>query len=376
MSNIKSCRIRLCLMLVGLAFIIAYRIMLSIPNAAYGFYKNVIAPIHSCLASFCDLFSFSFGELLIVIFVLAILGYIVFLIVDTVKRKRLVDNLFKLVVTGLMSFCLIYGGFCLLWGVYYASTDINSQVFGIKGDGQNTHEELLLTDIYFVSLANHYSEMVNRDENGCTVINDDHVFEHALNLYDNLEKEYPAIKGNAHKPKRFFFSRMLSYADFTGFFFPFTAEANINCDSPQSMTPSVIAHELAHQRGVAKEDEANFVAVLACLYDGDEEYVYSASLMALVYLQNALYKTGDKDNWKQIANMYSEGVVNDLSQNSRYWEPFRKSISYKATSSTYDAFLKSYNQEKGIETYGGCVDLLIEYYKDKITDFSSDSEPF
>ena len=57
----------------------------------------------------------------------------------------------------------------------------------------------------------------------------------------------------------------MSYLDFTGFFFPFTAEANVNTDFPGALFASTIAHELSHQRGVAREQEANFTAVLACL---------------------------------------------------------------------------------------------------------------
>lgn len=43
----------------------------------------------------------------------------------------------------------------------------------------------------------------------------------------------------------------MSRINYTGFFFPYTAEANVNVDSPLCMLPSTIAHELAHQRGVA-----------------------------------------------------------------------------------------------------------------------------
>ena len=73
---------------------------------------------------------------------------------------------------------------------------------------------------------------------------------------------------------------MMSYTNFTGFFFPFTAEANVNTDFPPALFASTVAHELSHQRGVAKEQEANFTAVLASLYYGDADYCYSSCLLA------------------------------------------------------------------------------------------------
>ena len=187
-------------------------------------------------------------------------------------------------------------------------------------------------------------------------------FKHAANLYDNISETYPGLRAVTHRPKEFHFSRILSYMDFTGFFSPFTGEACINTDSPSSMTPVTIAHELAHQRGIAAEDEANFVAVITCLEDGDTDYVYSASLFALSHLQNALYKSGDTEEWERIKATYSEGVQTDLAKNREYWNEFRDSAVHQAASDTYDAFLKSYDQELGRETYGACVDLLVNCY--------------
>ena len=52
-----------------------------------------------------------------------------------------------------------------------------------------------------------------------------------------------------HTPKAISCSTALSAMDFTGFYFPFTGEANLNVDCPASFLPSTIVHEMAHQRG-------------------------------------------------------------------------------------------------------------------------------
>lgn len=343
-----------------------YKILMCIPHAADSFYNNVISPLHVFLASFCDFFRCSIAEVLIGIVVILILAYTAFVIIKMVRDKKVIEFLIQLLVTYLMCFSLIYGGFCLLWGVYYAAEDMGvSNLCGITSEGV-AHEDLIAVDEYFVALANEYGEIVERDENNNYRMDKDKIFDYSLSLYDSVSVSFPGLLAKPHRAKEVKFSVVMSYMDFTGFFFPFTAEANINTDAPDCMTPSVIAHELAHQRGIAREDEANFVAVLACLEDGNPDYVYSASLMALVYLQNALYKSGDMDEWNRIYDSYSDKVLADLRQNSEYWKPFRASAAYKTTNKTYDAFLKSYDQEYGIETYGRCVDLIVEYYKKKI----------
>jgi hypothetical protein len=260
-----------------------------------------------------------------------------------------------------MLFSLIYGGFCLLWGVYYQVSSF-SQDSGIERQPIST-EQLEAVTNYFADLANTYGQMVERDEDGVFSEPLDPIFEASSTLYENIQEEFPCLQGPSLRAKPFFFSRLMSYINFTGFFFPFTAEANINTDSPGCLVPSTIAHELAHQRGVAAEDEANFVAVLSCMAQEDPVYRYSAALLAYIHLGNALYKA-DNEAWKAVYSSLSEEVRADLSANNAYWDQFETPVS-TVSDTVYTGFLQSYGQTQGLKTYGACVDLLVGYYGEK-----------
>lgn len=82
----------------------------------------------------------------------------------------------------------------------------------------------------------------------------------------------------------------MSYLDFSGFYFPFTGEANLNDESPACYLPANICHELAHQQGIATEQECNFVGILAAITAESPAYQYSGYLMGYVHLANALYR--------------------------------------------------------------------------------------
>ncbi|MFN8548796.1 MAG: DUF3810 family protein [Candidatus Eisenbacteria bacterium] len=56
---------------------------------------------------------------------------------------------------------------------------------------------------------------------------------------------------------------LLSRCGINGIYIPFTGEAAV-CAPPEPEQPFVMAHEMAHQRGIAREDEANFTSWLAC----------------------------------------------------------------------------------------------------------------
>ena len=177
------------------------------------------------------------------------------------RFRRPLRQLYRLVITPVCLALAIYGGFCLLWGTYYYGDDFVTQS-GLETGAVST-EELRTVTTYFADLANTYSAAVPRDENGVCATDRKAVLERSPRLYQGLEEEFPCLAGPGLRAKSIGCSRILSYLDFTGFFFPFTGEANVNIDFPPSLFASTVAHELAHQRGVAKEQETNFVAVAA-----------------------------------------------------------------------------------------------------------------
>lgn len=364
--TIRKYRIRLILTAAGLLMILFYHLTRMNGKLAGGIYMHAIRPLHDRLAGWCDSTDTAVTEVLIACLCVSLGVYLILSVVFFIRDlgssvRTAFGRLISAVMTLVMTVSLIYGGFCILWGYYYYAPGV-SEIYGIRTDPEGIlHEELIEVDEHFVQMANEYSVRVKRDAGGNFVYSAD-PYVHAHVLYDTVARTFPGLDAPVRKPKRIHFSKVMSYMDFTGFFSPFTGEACINADSPECMTPSTIAHELAHQRGIGAEDEANFVAVTACLEDGDPDYVYSASLLALIHLQNALYKSGDEEQWQRIRDSYTPQVVHDLEENSSYWARYRETVVYRATTDTYDAFLKSYDQEMGRETYGACVDLLVAYY--------------
>ena len=354
-NNAKN-RFRFAVFIIGILLIIAYHVLKGLGLSKLMYY-DFAKPVHSFLVSLCDHTSVCVGEVLIGICAVFLLIDIITELVNIIKQP--VKTLLSILLIICASASIIYGGFCMLWGFYYAAPGVRG-VCRITADGVE-HDDLIATDRFFLEKANEYSEKVARDSDGLYIMSDE-TFEHSLKLYENVCVIYPGLEDKVHRPKKVFFSKCVSLMDFTGFFFPFTGEACINADSPDCMIPSTIAHELAHQRGIAAEDEANFIGILACMEDGDPDYVYSASLLALAHLQSAVYKSGDRDAWQQIKDSYASGVLADLSANSEYWSAYRKNPVNRATSRTYDAFLKSYDQSMGLQTYGACVDYLVYYY--------------
>ena len=165
-------------------------------------------------------------------------------------------------------------------------------------------ETLIQVTALFAQRAAEFSTQVERDENGRFAVSRDEILARGPEVYENVAREYPflALEGQtAAKP--IFFSRLQSRLGFTGVYFPFTGEANVNVDAPVCLLPATVAHEMAHQRMVASEQEANFVGILAAVTSGDPVYQYSGYLMGLIQLCNALAPV-DRAAWQDIVQRY------------------------------------------------------------------------
>jgi len=254
----------------------------------------------------------------------------------------------------------IYTGFCFMWGIdSYA--DGFQEKSGIYAENVDV-DDLYRVTAYFAQKLNETAGQVSRDENELFAVPRDEILAESPDAYDGLVKQWPFLQFDSKPPKQIHFSRIMSILDFTGVYCPFTGETNVNVDSPACLLAATASHELAHQRGITSEQECNFLAILACTTCGNETYAYSGWLLGYIYLGNALY-SADHDRWQTVYDSLPETVRADMKNNNAYWAQFDKSVTKKVSNKVYDEFLKGYGQEKGLQSYGTVVDLLIAYYK-------------
>jgi len=326
---------------------------------------NAVRPLHRALSELTGLVRFSVAEFVITAFVGGVLVYIIMQIRGMRQKEGRGLRLYRMLMSVLSALLTVYCGYTLLWGVYYYGDDF-VQRSGFERE-KISIEQLETVTRYFAARSNEYSLCVERDGSGAYSADKRAILDKSTEVYLKAEKIYPCLEGPQIRAKGLWSSRLLSYMDFTGFFFPFTAEANLNIDFPPSMLPSTVAHELAHQRGVAKEQEANFVAVLSSLEYGDADYCYSACLLAYTHLGNALY-SADYDRFEPIYYSLNSYVLRDFQVNRDYWKKFETPVQTLSTE-IYDSFLKSYEQELGMKSYGACVDLLVNYYYEQALEY-------
>lgn len=207
--------------------------------------------------------------------------------------------------------------------------------------------------------VNARSEDIARDENGVMMLREDPRVG-AAEAMQALSASYPSLSGNYPKPKEVLVSQLLSYQGISGVYSPFTIEANYNGDMSPFNIPFTACHELSHLRGFMQEEEANYIAYLACTASPRNDFAYSGYLTGWLYCMNAL-KEVHPSKWQDIMNTLSPVVTADLNDNSAFWDKYDGKIS-ELNDKVNDGYLKANGQESGIKSYGLMVDLIVTGY--------------
>lgn len=302
------------------------------------------------------LFSFSVVEILLYIFIFAVLATGAQMIRRMRRNGQWRQELCSWGAGLFLVATVLIFLYVINCGINYHRVSF-SESAGIE-DGEYSAEDLQSVCRWLTEEVNMYSGDVKRDEAGVFVASD--VNEQAVDAMQLLGEKYPELAGYYPKPKGLIFPWILSVQNLSGVYSPFTVEANYNSAMVGYYKPFTACHELSHLRGFMQEEEANFIAFLACRGSGETQFRYSGNLMGWVYCMNVLYKV-DYEAWEEVRSGLAPEVGADLQANREFWAKYDGGVA-EVSNRVNDTYLKANGQEKGVQSYNHMVDLIVAYY--------------
>ncbi len=324
-------------------------------NYTYGLYP-VISRVQRFLFGWIP---FSIGDLFYGFLLLGIF-YKTFQLFRVIFKKQFTRKYF---VAGLQQFIffflLVYVSFNLLWGLNYNRMGIAHQLqLEVKDYSVNDLDTLCRT---LQVKLNEYAEQTDTLKRDAHFAKPRNIFKEAAKTYALADERYSFLNYNSKSLKSSLVGFLGKYIGFLGYYNPFSGEGQVKTSIPVFMQPFVACHEIAHQVGYAKENEANFAGFLAARESASVDFVYSGYFDMYQYAIREMYVM---DSSKAMALDSSLHAVarRDRREYARYLLRMQNRVA-PFMLKMYDGYLRMNNQPKGYRTYNEVVTWLVAYYK-------------
>ena len=252
---------------------------------------------------------------------------------------------------------IIYVAFNLLWGMNYNRQGISEQI-GLKIEKYTTQDLKKITTI-LLQKVNENKKLIIKDS--ATLKTNKEMFDNSAAAYTIIDKKFPFLQYHTVSVKTSLWGFVGNYIGFSGYYNPFTGEAQVNTSGPRFLLPFVTCHEIAHQLGYAKENEANFVGYLAASSTKDSLLLYATYMDMFLYANRNLYSA---DSVAAIA--YAKQLLPEVKTDLKEMRDFNlrhKNVVEPIIRWVYGKYLQSNQQPNGNLSYDEVTGLMIAYYK-------------
>ncbi|OEJ15659.1 hypothetical protein BFL38_09310 [Brachyspira hampsonii] len=352
-------RIKITLILSLIFIVIILKIVTFSKNFVENYYSRLIyKKIAGTLNRISSNFTFSLGELLLFLLIIAVIIFIIIAfkksffngnIKSLADKSRTALNYLYILACFMI---IMYIVFLLVWGLNYHRVPL---IDNYPPKEINNDDIYLLADALVKNINELKNEMKYKE------INTNY---QALNRmieseYNKVFEEFEFLNMHYSKTKPIMISKLFLHLQITGIYSPFTSEANVNILIPSISIPFTIAHEMAHQIGIAYEDEANFISYIACSKHTDPFVRYSGNFEALLYVLGELKRD---ENYSHLMSNLNSETKDEIKKYYEFWQGYSGQLS-KVSEKVNDTYLKANNQQYGVKSYSRVVRLLVLYYK-------------
>jgi hypothetical protein len=331
--------------ITGILVFIFTRLSITNSNFVEVYYSKGIYPvIAKFFSSISCLVAFSLWD---VFWFVTILLIIIGLILVILKRLKL--RWYGLRIAQLLA--LLYSFFYFVWGFNYFRPGIETRI----GWEKPKYEEAVFRSILDTIIVNANLNCIPVSTSDFSMI-DKLVEESYKKNSSDYGINYPNGK---RRTKRMLFSSFIAKTGVSGYFGPFFNEVHLNKYLLPMDYPFSLAHEKAHQFGVASEAEANLVAFVICTTSGDRRLKYSGYMNQLLYfLADAVHLKDYQDYIKKI----DKKVIQDLRFRRKYYDGLQNKVLDDAQTAANNIYLKTNHIEEGVKNYNQVVALVISWY--------------
>jgi hypothetical protein len=342
---------------LGLSLIL-YAIGLASPTFADFFNRYISSAVRATTATLTGWIPFSLAETLLLFLPVIVVSLVVYAVRFRCDSWRTVF-VYVGEICAIVAF--LFSLFIWSFGMAYQGTGLEDKLNLDRRDV--SVEELEETAFILLEQVNALADEIDFRNSDFSVMpySLSELNDKLLIAYHRVDDDLPFLQTLNSRLKPVINSELMSHAHITGVYTYFTGEANLNMVFPDYTLPYTAAHELAHQRGIAREDEANFIAFLVCIASDDPYIQYSGYLNMFEYVVSALNKADSARYQAAFAELDRRAYFEEIAY-AEFYAKYRHSKVSNVSNAVNDTYLKLQGTP-GAQSYGMVVDLAVAYYK-------------
>ncbi|MDR3245125.1 MAG: DUF3810 domain-containing protein [Prevotellaceae bacterium] len=319
----------------------------QLPGLAEKYIQNCYPAIATLLSFASCSVPFSLFDVLIIA---AITGFVISIVLIFMRKI----SFFRWIKAVLSSVLWIFSWFYMAWGIAYFRPGFHER-FEV--------EQPVADTVYFEALVFRYIDSLNKSyisEPYFDVNEIDKAIEAGYRKFSKqLRIPYPCGKRRA---KSTVIEGLMTKSGVSGFFNPFFNEELLNFFQLPVGFPFSLAHEKAHQFGIASESECNLYAAIVCCSSDYPLVRYSGYLETVWYLLKNLRKIS-QEKYREAIKKINPHIIDDYNEIGAHWQKALNQTISAAQSKVYDSYLKTNKQQSGILSYSEMTILLVTWEK-------------
>ena len=337
---------------------VAIKVFSLFPAAVERYYSDGLYPVISKTQRILfGWIPFSIGDILYAIAIIALIR-VLFQGIRRIRIKQFNKDYALLIIQRFIFVALIiYTLFNLLWGLNYNRIGIAQQLNLAPTKISDSDLVVVMNEI--IQKVNQLDTPAHLSPNMTMKKRD--LFKGSRKSYTELQKQNSLFIYSYASVKPSLYSYLGNYLGFTGYYNPFSGEAQVNTTVPEFILPFTTCHEIGHQLGYAKESEANFAGYLSATASNDPAFQYSAYFDLYLYGRRYVY-LADSTRGRQMDSLLNPGVQRDIHILREFLNRHANPVE-EVIDALYGQYLKANEQPSGKISYNEVIIWLIAYYR-------------
>ncbi|HXB43271.1 MAG TPA: DUF3810 domain-containing protein [Puia sp.] len=326
------------------------------PGAVEKYYsRGVYLYIAGFLRSVFGWIPFSIGDILYMVAGIYLFYKLIWFI-RTLAKRQADKAYFSLGVKRIgFTILVVYVLFNLLWGLNYNRYGIAYQLhLNVQPYSTGELQGILQVIVERMNALDSAARLQRNELNKKKIL-----FSNCVEAYKRLENENSIFGYISPSVKPSIFSYAGNYLGFTGYYNPFSGEAQVNTTVPIFVQPFTTCHEIGHQLGYAKENEANFAGYLSAKLSRSKAFQYSVYFDLYLYAARELY-VRDSTLLVPLRESLRPAIRSDYRELREFYKKYENPLE-PIISKLYGNYLKANQQPQGIMSYNEVIAWLIAY---------------